>query len=248
MTSKLVIATTAVLLLSGIAHSAEIKVLSTQATEEAYRELVPQFEKATGHKVTTVFTGTLNANKRLADGETYDLLIMASDAIDGHLKSGKLAAGSRVDLAKSGVALGVKAGAPKPDIGSVEALKKTVLATKSIGYATGPSGIYIVSLFEKLGLTEAVKPKLKQTTSGVFVGTLIASGEAEIGFQQVSELVHFPGVDYVGPLPAEVQRTTTFSSGVIAGAVQADAAKALAAFISAPAAAQAYKKRGMEPG
>jgi molybdate transport system substrate-binding protein len=247
MTSKFVIAATGLLLLSGMAHSAEIKVLSTQATEEAYRELVPQFEKATGHKVTTVFTGTLDANKRLAAGETYDLLIMASDAIDGHVKGGKVA-GSRIDLAKSGVALGVKAGAPKPDIGSVEALKKTVLAAKSIGYATGPSGIYMVSLFEKLGLAEALKPKLKQTTSGVFVGTLIASGEAEIGFQQVSELIHFPGVDYVGPLPAEVQRYTTFSSGVIAGTAQADAAKALAAFISAPAAAQAYKKRGMEPG
>ena len=247
MTSKFVIAAMALLLLCGMAHSAEIKVLSTQATEEAYRELVPQFEKATGHKVTTVFTGTLDANKRLAAGETYDLLIMASDAIDGHIKSGKVA-GSRIDLAKSGVALGVKAGAPKPDIGSVEALKKTVLAAKSIGYATGPSGIYMVSLFEKLGLTDALKPKLKQTTSGVFVGTLIASGEAEIGFQQVSELIHFPGVDYVGPLPAEVQRYTTFSSGVIAGTAQADAAKALAAFISAPAAAQAYKKRGMEPG
>ena len=246
MTSKFVIAATAVLLLSGMAHSAEIKVLSTQATEEAYRELVPQFEKATGHKVTTVFTGTLDANKRLAAGETYDLLIMASDAIDGHIKSGEVA-GRRIDLARSGVALGVKAGAPT-DIGSVETLKKTVLAAKSIGYATGPSGIYMVSLFEKLGLTEALKPKLKQTTSGVFVGTLIASGEAEIGFQQVSELVHFPGVDYVGPLPAEVQRYTTFSSGVIAGTAQADAAKALAAFISAPAAAQAYKKRGMEPG
>jgi molybdate transport system substrate-binding protein len=248
MTPRFFAAAAGVLLLSGMAGTAEIKVLSTQATEEAYRELVPQFEKATGHKVTTVFTGTLDANKRLAAGETYDLLIMASDAIDGHLKSGKLAAGSRTDLAKSGVALGVKAGAPKPDISSVEALKKTVLAAKSIGYATGPSGIYMVSLFDKLGLTDALKPKLKQTTSGVFVGTLIASGDAEIGFQQVSELVHFPGVDYVGPLPTEVQRYTTFSSGVIAGTAQADAAKALAAFISAPAAAQAYKKRGMEPG
>ena len=247
MTSKFAIAGTALLLQSGIAHSAEIKVLSTQATEEAYRELVPQFEKATGHKVVTVFTGTLDANKRLAAGETYDLLIMASDAIDGHIKGGKVA-GGRIDLAKSGVALGVKTGAPKPDIGSVEALKTTVLAAKSIGYATGPSGIYMVSLFEKLGLTEALKPKLKQTTSGVFVGTLIASGEAEIGFQQVSELIHFPGVDYVGPLPAEVQRYTTFSSGVIAGTAHADAAKALAAFISAPTAVQAYKKRGMEPG
>src|SRR3954465_263212 len=110
MTSKLVIATTGLLLLSGWAHSADIKVLSTQATEQAYKELVPQFEKATGHRVTTVFTGTLDADKRLAAGESYDMLIMSSGSIDGHIKDGKVAGGSRVDLAKSGVAVGVKAG------------------------------------------------------------------------------------------------------------------------------------------
>src|ERR1044071_8781232 len=119
MISKLVIVTTAALLLSGTAHSAEIKVLSTQATEQAYKELVPQFEKAAGHKVTTVFTGTLDADKRLATGESYDMLIMSSGSIDGHIKGGKVAAGSRVDLAKSGVAAAVKAGSPKPDISSV---------------------------------------------------------------------------------------------------------------------------------
>ena len=132
-----------------MADAAEIKVLSTQATEEAYRELVPQFEKATGHKVTTVFTGTLDANKRLAAGETYDLLIMSGASIDEHIKGGKVVAGSRVDLAKSGVGVGVKAGAPKPDISTVDALKKTLLAAKSIGYSTGPSGIYVIGLFQR---------------------------------------------------------------------------------------------------
>jgi molybdate transport system substrate-binding protein len=248
MISRLIIAATATLLLSSLAGAAELKVLSTQATEEAYRELVPQFEKDTGHKVATVFTGTLDANKRLAAGETYDLLIMSAPSIDEHIKAGKVVAGSRVDLAKSGVGVGVKAGAPKPDISTTEALKKALLAAKSIGYSTGPSGVYAVSLFQRMGIADEVKGKLKQTPTGVFVGSIIASGEAEIGFQQVSELSHFAGVDYVGPLPADVQQFTTFSSGIIAGTKEADTAKALAKFITAPAAAAAFKKRGMEPG
>jgi len=237
--------TASLLLFAGAAHAAEIRVLSTQATEQAYRELVPQFEKASGHKVTTVFTGTLDANKRLAAGEIYDLLIMSAPSIEEHIKAGKVVPGSRVDLAKSGVGVGVKAGASKPDIGTTEALKKTVLAVKSIGYSTGPSGIYMIGVFQR---ADAIKPKLKQTPTGVFVGSIIANGEAEIGFQQVSELSHFAGVDYVGPLPAEIQQFTIFSSGIIAGSKDADSAKALVNFITAPAAAAAFKKRGMEPG
>lgn len=241
------IAAAGLLLVSGMAGAAEIKVLSTQATEQAYRELVPEFEKASGHKVTTVFTGTLDANKRLASGETYDMLIMSAPSIEEHMKSGKAVAGSRVDLAKSGTAVGVKAGAPKPDISSVEAVKKMLLTAKSIGYSTGPSGNYVISLFDRLGVAEQVKPKLKQTPTGVFVGSIVASGEVEIGFQQVSEMANFPGVDYVGPLPPEIQQYTMFSSGIIAGAKEADAAKQLVKFITAPSAAPAYKKRGLEP-
>jgi molybdate transport system substrate-binding protein len=248
MKSNFLITATSALLLSSLASAAEIKVLATQATEEAYRELVPQFEKDTGHKVTTVFTGTLDANKRLAAGETYDLLIMSAPSIDEHIKGGKVVPGSRVDLAKSGVGVGVKAGAPKPDISTTDALKKTVLSAKSIGYSTGPSGVYIVSLFQRMGIADEVKGKLRQTPTGVFVGSIIASGEAEIGFQQVSELSHFAGVDYVGPLPADVQQFTTFASGIMAGAKEAEAAKALVKFVTAPAAAAAYKKRGMDPG
>jgi molybdate transport system substrate-binding protein len=157
-------------------------------------------------------------------------------------------AGGRTDLAKSGVGVGVRAGAPKPDISTIEALKKTLLTAKSVGYSTGPSGVYIVTMFDKLGVADSVKPKLKQTPTGVFVGSIIANGEVEIGFQQVSELSHFAGVDYVGPLPAPVQLFTTFSSGIIAGAKEAEAAKALVRFITAPAAASAYTKRGLEPG
>jgi molybdate transport system substrate-binding protein len=248
MTGRFAAAAAGLLLFSNMAGAAEIKVLSTQATEDTYRELVPQFEKATGHKVTTVFSGTLNVQKRLADGESYDMIIMAGPAIDAQIKAGKALAGSRVDLAKSGVALGVPKGAPKPDIGSVEALKKTLLAAKSIGYSTGPSGVYMLSLFEKLGIADEVKGKLKQTPSGVFVGNLIANREVEIGFQQVSEIATFPGVDFVGPLPAEVQQTTVFSSAIIAGAKQVEAAKALVKFLTTPQAAAAFRKRDMEPG
>jgi len=242
----LIVATAA--LASGIASAAEIRVLSTQATEQSYRELMPLFEKATGHNVTTLFTGTLDADKRVAANEPYDLLIMSQSSIDAHVKGGKIVAGSRVDLARSGVAVGVKAGAPKPDISSVEALKRTILNAKSIGYSTGPSGNYVLTLFERLGVADQVKPKLEQTATGVFVGSIIASGEVEIGFQQVSELSQYEGVDYVGPLPAEVQNYTTFSSGILSNAKEAEAARALVRYITSPAAGAVFRKRGMEPG
>ena len=234
-------------LMSAFVNAAEIKVASTQATEEAYKELVAQFEKSTGHKVTTYYSGTLNVQKRIADGEPYDLIIMAGPAIDDQIKLGKAVAGSRVDFAQSGTGMAVKKGAPKPDIGSVDAFKKALLATKSIGYSTGPSGIYMLSVFEKLGIADQMKGKLKQTPSGVFVGTLIATGETEIGFQQISELVHFDGIDYVGPLPGDLQRMTMFSTGIHTGAKQAEAARALVKHITAPAAAPVIRKHGLEP-
>jgi molybdate transport system substrate-binding protein len=248
MKSNIIFAALITLLLPGIAGAAEIKVLSTQAPEEAYRELVPQFEQASGHKVTSIFTGTLDVQKRIAAGEAYDLIIMAGPAIDDFIKAGKIVPGSRVDLARSGVGVAVKAGAPKPDISSTEAVKKTLLAAKSIGYSTGPSGVYLTGLFQRLGVADQIKGKLKQTPTGIFVGTLVASGEAEIGFQQVSELSHFSGVDFVGPLPADIQQITVFSSGLQVGSKQTDAANAWVKFLTAPAAAAAYKSRGLEPG
>ena len=239
---------TAAAVMLNLTSGVDVKVLSTQGTEASYRELVPQFEKMSGHRVTTVFTGTLDANRRLATGEAYDLIIMPRPAIDEHVKGGKVVAGSRADIAKSGIGVGVKAGAAKPEIGSAAALKQALLAARSIGYSTGPSGNYLVSLFQKMGIADAIKDKVTQTPTGVFVGSIIASGEVEIGFQQVSELSHFAGVDYVGPLPPEVQFITVFSGAVTAEAKRADAAQALLRFLTAPEAAPAYRKRGMEPG
>jgi len=244
----LILAAAASLLLADSAGTAEINVLASGGTKEAYLELVPQFEKSSEHKVITAWSGSLNIKKRMADGEIYDLVIVGSSEIDAYIQQGKMVPGSRVDLMKSGVGVAVRAGAPKPDISSSDALRKTLLAAKSIGYSTGPSGVHLASLFERMGIADQVKTKLKQTPSGVAVGTIIASGEAEIGFQQVSELIHFPGVDYMGPLPADVQKITVFSAGIHSGAKQPEAAKALVKFLTAPAAVPVIKKHGMEPG
>ena len=245
---KFFIIAAAALLFSGAVGAAEIKVLSTQATEEAYRELVPLFEQASGHKVTTIFTGTLDVQKRIAAGESYDIILMAGPAIDDFIKAGKIVPGSRVDIARSGVGVAVKAGAAKPDISTTEALKKTLLAARSIGYSTGPSGVYLTGLFQRLGVADAIKGKLKQTPTGVFVGSIVASGEAEIGFQQVSELAHFPGVDFVGPLPSDIQEVTVFSAGLQVGAKETEAAKAWLKFLTAPEHAAAFTSRGLTPG
>jgi molybdate transport system substrate-binding protein len=235
-------------LIAGMADAAEIKVVSSAAFREAYKELVPAFERASEHKVATTWAGTVDIMKRMQAGESFDLVIMSAQGIDELVKQGKIVAGSRVDLAKSGVGVAVRAGAAKPDIGSSEALKRTLLTAKSIGYSTGPSGVYLAGLFQRMGIADEVKAKLKQVPPGVPVGTIIANGEAEIGFQQVSELISFPGVDYVGPLPPEIQQITVFAAGLHAGAKEIDAAKALVKFLTAPAAHPVIRTKGLEPG
>ena len=226
----------------------EIKVISSLATREAYLELAPQFERATGHKIATTWAGTVDIMKRMAAGESYDLVMISSSSLDDLIKQGKIVAGSRLDLAKTGIGVAVRAGAPKPDLGSGEALKKALLAAKSVGLSTGPSGVYLGELFQRMGIAAEVQAKTRQVPSGGTVGPLVASGEAEIGFQQVSELVHVAGIDFVGPLPPDVQLITVFSCGVQTGAKHPDAARALAAFLMTPAAVAVLKKHGLEPG
>jgi molybdate transport system substrate-binding protein len=235
------------LLMPGIAQAAEIKVLASGAVKEAYLELLPQFEQASGHKVAAEWLSTPDIRKRIAAGEAADLVILADNATQELIQQGKLAAGSRINFAKSGIGVAVRAGAPKPDIGSADALKRSLLAAKSVGYSGGASGIYLLGMFEKLGIADQVKAKAAHVKRGEPVGEVVARGEAEIGFQQVSELIHVKGMDYLGPLPAELQHITVFSGGVPSAAKQADAATALVHFFTAPAAAPTLKKHGLEP-
>jgi molybdate transport system substrate-binding protein len=225
---------------------AEIKVLSSIATKEAYLELVPQFESATGHRVATTWAGTTAIMQRMAAGERYDLIVVSSTELDELIRQGKIVSGSRVDLAKSGIGIAVRAGAPRPDVRSSTALKQALLAAKTVGYTSGPSGVYMAGLMEKMGIATEMRPKHRGVPSGGTIGTIVANGGAEIGFQQVSELVHIPGIDYIGPLPPDIQCVTVFSCGLQAGASQPDAAKALMAFLTTPAAKNVMTKHGLE--
>lgn len=221
-----------------------MRVLSSLAIKEAYLELVPAFEAKTKQKVDTVWLGMVDILKRIKAGEGADMVIASQKAL-GELKSlGKVAV--VVDLAKSGVAVAVKKGAKRPDIGSGEAVKRALRAAKSIAYSSGPSGVYLVELIQRWGIADELKPKSTQTPPGTAVGPLIARGEAEIGFQQMSELLPFSaGIDIVGPLPADLQLMTTFSGGVHVAAREADTARALLAFLAA--SAPVLRRHGMEP-
>jgi molybdate transport system substrate-binding protein len=239
---------TSTILMSGAANAAEIRVIGSPGFREAYNLLVPQFEKATGHHVRTVWDGVNNVATRVAAGETAEIVILPVAQIEELTQKGKLASGSRVDVAKSGIGVAVKAGAPKPDLSSGEALKNALLKAKSIAYSTGPSGVHMAHLLQQWGIAEAVKARIVIAPSDTPVGEIVARGDAEIGFQQVSELIRIKGIDYLGPLPGDVQEVTVFAAALHTSAATPDAAKALVKFLSVPAAAATIRKTGMEPG
>jgi molybdate transport system substrate-binding protein len=232
------------------AGAAEIKVLTAGAFKQVVLALVPDFEKQTGHKV-TVENETVGAlTKRIEGGEGFDLAVLTPGAVDNLTGKGKFAAGSRANLARVGVGVVVKDGTPKPDISSVDAFKKSLLAAKSVAYidpaAGGSSGIYVSGLLDKLGIGAEVKAKAKLIHGGA-VAEHIANGEAEIGIHQISEILPVKGIVLVGPLPAEIQNYTVYAAGLGANAKEADAAKALLKALSGPAAAEVLKAKGMEP-
>jgi molybdate transport system substrate-binding protein len=232
--------------LAPAAGAAEIKVIASNAVREPYRELVPVFEKASGHKVTIDWGGTADITKRVGGGEVADIVIIPAGRIDDFVKQGRLV--SRIDVARSGVGSAVRAGAPRPDISSAAALKAALLAAKSIVLSSGPSSLYLPTLFQTMGIADALKPKIIQIGPGLPVGEAVARGEGEIGFTQMSELMSVKGVDYLGPLPADVQLITVFSAGLHAAAPAPDAARALLKFLTAPEAAPVLRSHGMEPG
>lgn len=240
------------IVLAGTAQAAEVRVMISGGFSAAYRELAAEFEKATGNKVLTASGPSMGTTEnaipvRLARGEPADVLIMVGYALDDLVKQGKAVADSKVDLARSPIGIAVRAGVAKPDIGSVNALKRALLAAKSVAYSDSASGVYVQNeLFKRLGIEDEMKGKARMIPA-VPVGEVVARGEAEIGFQQISELKTVHGIDIVGPLPAEVQKITIFSAGIAAGAKEPAAGKALIAFLVAPAAAPAITKSGLDP-
>ncbi len=230
------------------ASSEEIRVVSVSAVRETCLELIPAFEKATGHTVAIIWSGTAELLKRAKAGETFDVAIAGTDALLDLVKAGDIAPDSRVDFVKSGVGVAVRAGAPKVDIRSAEAVKRALLSARSIAYSTGPSGLYLQDLFRRMGIADVVGPKLKIPPTGMSVGEFVARGDADIGFQQVSELIHANGVDFLGPLPGDIQQMTIFSIGISSNAKSPAAAAALARFLVSPAAAPVIRKNGLVPG
>jgi molybdate transport system substrate-binding protein len=241
-----------VLWLTGAASAAEIRVMISGGLTAAYNALVPEFERATGNKVITSYGPsmgtTVNAIPvRLERGEPADVLIMVGYALGDLVKQGKVIADSRIDLVKSPIGIAVKSGAPKPDISSADAVKHALLAAKSVAYSDSASGVYVsTEMFQRLGITEDMKGKARQIPAEPVAG-VVARGDAEIGLQQISEMLPVAGVDIVGPLPADLQKITVFSAGIATGSKEPDAGRALVKFLASPAARAAIVNSGMEP-
>jgi molybdate transport system substrate-binding protein len=235
----------------GALSAQQIKVMTSGAFTAAYREIVPQFEHKTKYKVVTSYGASMGGAAdsipvRIARGEPVDVVILARAGLDQLVKEGKVLPDSCVDLVRSKIGMAVRAGAPKPDIVTLEAFKKTLLEAKSIGYSDSASGVYIsTELFQRLGIADQVLPKSKRY--GGQVGLPIARGEAEIGFQQISELLPVPGIDIVGPLPPGAQKVTLFSAGIATDSHYADAARTLIEFFKLPQVAGIIKKTGLDP-
>ena len=235
----------------GFASAAEIKVYSTVGVKSVLEELIPKFEKASGHKLVMTWSTAALLAKRIEAGEQADALILIKSNVAALLKDGKIATGTDTLFAQSIFAVGVKAGAPKPDISSADALRKTLLASKAISYSDpatgGASGVYIAKQIERLGITEQMKGKTKHPPSGGLSGTLLISGDADIAINSKPELLSVPGVEVVGPLPGDMAFTVVYSAAVQFGAAQADAAKTLVKFLMSPEAQAVFKAKGFDP-
>jgi len=211
-------------------------------------ELTPQIERTTGRKLAAQFNSSKNLRDKIQAGEPFDAAILTSDVLEDLIKQGKVAAGTRAEISRTGLGVGVRAGAPKPDIGTPEALKRTLLNAKSISFnPTGASAVHTYDMFARLGITEAVKPKLILDAEAGRPQMNVAGGKAELVISLIPEIKFFPGVDLVGPIPPDFQSYINFAAGIAANAHDADAAKALIQFIAGPAVAPVLKAKGMEP-
>jgi molybdate transport system substrate-binding protein len=225
-----------------------LRVISSMATKSLLADLVALHAQASpGSEVSVESVGGVDAAKRVQAGEAFDAVALASNAIDKLIAEGHVLAGSRVDLVHSGVAVAVRAGAAQPDISDEAALKAAVLAARTLGYSTGPSGVQLAKLFERWGIAEQIADRIVTAAPGVPVGALVANGAVELGFQQLSELMNLEGIALLGPLPPEVQITTTFSAGIASASNQPEAVRELLDFLASPATAEAKRRNGMDP-
>jgi molybdate transport system substrate-binding protein len=228
-------------------RGAPVSAISSMATKALLTELTRAFEARTGQAVALESVGGVEVARRVQAGEAFDVVALSRDAIEKLSATGHLAADSAVDFAHSPVAVAVRAGARRPDIGDEDAVRRAVLAARTIGTSTGPSGIALGRLFERWGIAPELRDRIVTPPPGVPVGAFVASGQVELGFQQLSELAHLEGIDVLGPLPPAIQIVTTFAAAVGAAARRPDAARALIAFLASPAAAEAKRRHGMEP-
>jgi len=221
--------------------------ISSMAMRHVLAELDAAYEQRSGQPVAIVSVGGVDAARRVADDEAFDFVVLATDAIDRLAAGGHVDPASRTGLARSGVAMAVAAGATRPDVSSESTIRDAVLRARSIGYSTGPSGAHLVRVFERWGIADAIAPRIVQAPPGVPVGALVARGDVELGFQQLSELIHLPGIGVIGSLPPEIQLVTTFSAAVCNASTRREAAKLLLSFLASSAADAAKRRHGMEP-
>jgi len=219
--------------------------ISSMATRQVLAELAQAFQQRSGCEVAIESVGGVDAAKRVQAGERFDVVILASDAVDRLIASGRVV-GERIDLVRSPVAIAVRAGAPRPDVSSAHAVRQAVLAARHISYSTGPSGVHLARLFERWGIAQEIKQRIVQAPPGVPVGTLVARGDVELGFQQLSELLHLDGIDVLGTLPEEIQYITLFSAGLCASSHQPAAVRAMLDFMTSHEADEAKQRHGME--
>jgi molybdate transport system substrate-binding protein len=223
-----------------------LQLLSSMAAREVLRELVALYGKLSGQSVDAAAAGGVDVAKRVSEGEAVDVVVLSDTAIDKLIASGRLLAGSRVDIARSGVAIAVRTGAAQPDVASEQAVKQAVRGAKTLSYSTGPSGVYLEKMFDRWGILATIRDRIVVPPPGVPVATLVANGTAELGFQQLSELLNVPGIQVLGPLPAAIQSITVFTGAVSAQCSRPDAARALLAYMASQPAEAVKHRYGME--